>query len=56
MFQYSLFGILTACRRIPTGSWKKWRNHILINQYREYGDLADDGLQSIYISLIKKYG
>jgi hypothetical protein len=56
VFQYGFFGILTACRRIPAGGRKKRRNHILIYQYRENGDFAENCLQSRYISEIKKYG
>lgn len=56
VFQYSFFGILTACRRIPTGGRKKRRNHILIYHYRENDDFAQNCLQSRNISEIKKYG
>jgi len=43
VFKDRLLHVLTTSRRIPTTAWKKWRNHILVDQYRKYGYLSKVG-------------
>ena len=45
MLQNGFFHVVTAGRTISAACWEKGRNHILVDQYRKYGYLAQVGVE-----------
>ncbi len=45
MLQNGIFHVVTAGRTVTATCWEKGRNHILVDQYRKYGYLAQVGVE-----------